>query len=136
MKHHSKKIHLQHVGALVVGGVVASKINGIALPVIPEKVKPFVPVVVGILLMRTKNPTMQMAGKGMIVVGGVNALKTFVPQLGLGGPGMGDYYISEPDSMPQINGMGYPAALAGESMPGMGYPAALSGMDAGKEYNW
>jgi len=133
---HGKKVHVQHIGALVVGGVVASKVSTIALPVIPEKARPLVPVVVGFLLTKSKNPTLQYAGKGMIVVGGVNTLRAFVPQLGLGAPGMGDYYISEPD-MPALNGpgMGYPAALAGGEQD-MGYPAALAGMDSGKEYNW
>lgn len=135
MKHSKKAMQAGHVGALVIGGVVAAKVATLPIPMVPEKVRPLVPVLVGYLLTRSKNANLKYAGKGMIVVGAVKTVGAFVPQLGISEtPGMGDYVISGDDTM-MLNGtedMGYPAALAG-STPGMGYPAALAGMDDVKE---
>jgi hypothetical protein len=70
--------------ALTLGGaVVAGKVSNMALP-IPEQFKPVAPVVVGVLLMMTKNKSLQNVGLGMTVYSGVKMIGKAVPALGIG----------------------------------------------------
>jgi len=124
-KSHSKKMDLAHVGTMVLGGAVGSKLSGIALPVIPEKFRPLLPVVLGVALIKSKNKGISSFGTGLMVVGAVKAVGSFVPSLGIGEPyALSDYRIEGGGDM-LLNGT--------DGAPGMGYPAALSGVDAARE---
>lgn len=96
-KSKSSKIDIQAIGLGLIGAVAAGKVAQINLPV-PEKAKPFVPVLAGVLLMMVKNNQAKAAGLGMAIYGGARALNAAIPALGLGGDeSMGDYMIEGPD---------------------------------------
>jgi hypothetical protein len=124
MKKSSKKIDAAHVAAMVLGGAAGAKLSNVALPVIPDKFRPLVPVVGGYLLTRSKNKMIVGIGQGMIVVGAVKAVGSFVPALGISEM---PYALSEY----VINGTEDPTLIGrpGLGRPGMGQPAALAGME-------
>lgn len=96
-KSKSSKIDIQAIGLGLLGAVAAGKVATLNIPV-PEKAKPFVPVIAGVLLMMTKNAQAKAAGLGMAIYGGARALNATIPALGLGGDtSMGDYMIEGPD---------------------------------------
>ena len=96
-KSRTSKIDMQAIGLGLLGAVAAGKVATLAIPV-PEKAKPFVPVLAGVLLMMTKNAQAKAAGLGMAIYGGARALNATIPALGLAGDdSMGDYMIEGPD---------------------------------------
>ena len=96
-KSRTSKIDMQAIGLGLLGAVAAGKVATLAIPV-PEKAKPFVPVLAGVLLMMTKNAQAKAAGLGMAIYGGARALNATIPALALGGDdSMGDYMIEGPD---------------------------------------
>lgn len=96
-KSKTSKIDIQAIGLGLLGAVAAGKVATLNIPV-PEKAKPFVPVIAGVLLMMTKNAQAKAAGLGMAIYGGARALNASIPALGLGGDeSMGDYMIEGPD---------------------------------------
>lgn len=115
-----KKGVLQDALYLTAGGAAANKVANMNIPLVPEKVKPFVPAIVGILLMGQKSKTIQMIGMGMVAAGGPKAINTVVPALGIGSEeGLSDY---------QIEGYQPAYALAGASEP-ISRSYALAGTD-------
>jgi len=74
-------------GALVVGGAVGGSFVAGAIPGIPSKFKPFIPMVGGIALNALKqtrrNPMMRMLGIGMITASGLSLVRQFAPQVPL-----------------------------------------------------
>ena len=93
----TSKIDIQAIGLGLIGAVAAGKVAKLNIPV-PEKAKPFIPVIAGVLLMMTKNAQAKAAGLGMAVYGGARALNATIPALALGGDeSMGDYMIEGPD---------------------------------------
>jgi hypothetical protein len=96
-KSKTSKIDIQAIGLGLLGAVAAGKVAKLNIPV-PEKAKPFLPVVAGVLLMMTKNAQAKAAGLGMAIYGGTRALNATIPALGLAGDeSMGDYMIEGPD---------------------------------------
>lgn len=83
------------VAGIVLGAAVGSKIAGLNVSFIPDKVKPLIPVVGGIFLARAKSPFMKAAGAGMIAAGGVKTIAAFAPGLGISAleDSVGDYQI-------------------------------------------
>lgn len=79
---HAKHI-LSDVAGLTVGGVVASKVANMNIGFIPEKVKPILPIVVGFLIAKNKNPFLKAIGAGMVAVGGMKTIGAFAPGLGI-----------------------------------------------------
>ena len=79
---HAKHI-LSDVAGLTVGGVVASKVANLNIPVVPDKIKPLIPVVVGFLIAKNKSPFLKAIGAGMVAVGGMKTIGVFAPGLGI-----------------------------------------------------
>jgi len=113
------KAGLMEYGGFILGGALASKVANINVPMVPEKIKPLLPVVLGYLLAK-RGGAMANVGKGMITVGGIKALNAFVPALGIGEE-VSDYMIEGAEQF----------ALAGEgvSAPNTGSSYALAGME-------
>lgn len=85
---------LTDAAALTVGAAVASKVTNINLPVIPEKLRPALPIVLGIFLMNRPNAFMKSVGAGMVAAGGVKLVGQLAPGLGIGaGEGISEYTI-------------------------------------------
>jgi len=121
-KKSSKKVDMGQVLGVILGGAVASKISGINLPVIPEKARPALPLVVGFLLTRGKSGMAKAAGYGMIAVGGTKLIGAMVPSLGISGDeGVSDYLIEGAGNY-ALNG-------AGETLSGA-RPYSLAGTDS------
>lgn len=102
------KAGLMEYGGFIVGGALASKVANLNVPMIPEKVKPLLPLVVGYFLAK-RGGAIGNVGKGMITVGGIKAIGAFAPQLGIGEE-VSDYIIEGAEQY----------ALAGESVSGNG----------------
>jgi len=91
----SKKINVADLLAVAGGAVIAGKVGNLNLP-IPEKIKPALPLLLSVVLSMNKNNTVKMIGYGMAAVGSVQALKTYVPQLGIGeGENISDFELIE-----------------------------------------
>lgn len=101
----SSKINLADIGAAILGGAVASKVANINLPMIPEKARPALPLLIGFLL-ANKSGAMKAVGTGMLVVGGIKTLNSFVPALGIGemNESISDYIIEGAENY-ALNGM-------------------------------
>lgn len=92
-----KSIDFQSVGLGILGAAAAGKVSAMPITAIPDKAKPYVPVILGLALMLMKNKQAKAAGLGMAIYGGTRALNTTL-NLGLGGDAsMGDYMIEGPD---------------------------------------
>jgi hypothetical protein len=112
------KAGLMEYGGFIVGGALASKVATLNVPMIPEKVKPILPIVLGYFLAQ-RGGTIANVGKGMITVGSIKALGAFVPALGISEE-VSDYMIEGADDY----------ALAGETVSGNeGYALAGQPMD-------
>lgn len=92
----SKKVDFMQIALVIGGGLAAAKVASIALPVIPEKARPALPFVLGLVLMHNKNASMKSLGLGMVAVGGFKTVASFIPQLGISGEAMSDYMIEGP----------------------------------------
>jgi len=105
-----KKAAIGEVLALIAGAAVASKIANMNISVIPDKIKPLLPVVAGFLLAKKGNNMIKAAGMGMIAAGGVKAVGSFFPSLGIG---------EAEEAYVQLNGAGNYALADGED-PSLG----------------
>jgi len=115
-KRKMSKAGLMEYGGFIVGGALASKVATLNVPMIPEKVKPILPIVLGYFLAQ-RGGTIANVGKGMITVGSIKALGAFVPALGISEE-VSDYMIEGADDY----------ALAGETVSGnRDYNYALAG---------
>lgn len=121
-----KAIPAQEIAGLVVGAAVGAKVASLNITAIPEKVKPLLPLILGVILMKKKG-FMASVGQGMVAVGATKTLNSFVPALGIGeNEGISDYTIEGANDY----------ALAGMEIEGMNEsvsgPAsyALAGVDA------
>jgi hypothetical protein len=90
----SKKINFADLLAVAGGAIVAGKVGNLNLP-IPEKIKPALPLLLSVVLSMNKNNTVKMIGYGMAGMGAVQALKAYVPQLGIGGENVSDFELIE-----------------------------------------
>jgi hypothetical protein len=82
------KAALTDYAGMILGGVAASKVSSIKLPIaLPAPVQALLPAVLGVLLAGRKG-FLGSLGKGMIVVGGMKAIGTLAPQLGISNYGM------------------------------------------------
>lgn len=129
-KSKTSKIDIQAIGLGLLGAVAAGKVATLNIPV-PEKAKPFVPLIAGVLLMMVKNPQAKAAGLGMAIYGGARALNATIPALGLGdamggGDSMGDYMIEGPDYA-LAGPDSYDTVIGAASSTSSNY--ALAGMD-------
>jgi len=114
---------------LTLGAIAASKVSNMAIPMIPEKMKPLLPIILGIFLAK-RGGIMKSVGAGMIAVGGVKLVGAVAPNLGIGEgvsdyviEGAGDYALAGPDE--DVNGYNYNST---EPVGGSSY--ALSGLDS------
>lgn len=110
---------------MILGGVAASKISNIKLPVaLPPVVQAVLPAVIGVML-ASKKGFIGNVGKGLVVVGGIKAIGALAPSLGIGqgliDSGVGAY---------EIEGADY--ALAGSAAPTSNGSSSysLAGIDA------
>ena len=80
---------------LTLGAAVAGKVSNINLPVIPEKLRPAVPVLLGIFLMNRDGAFMKSLGAGMVAGGGVKVVSALAPGLNISGANetINDYQI-------------------------------------------
>ena len=129
-KSKTSKIDIQAIGLGLLGAVAAGKISTLKIGV-PEKAKPFLPVIAGALLMMVKNPQAKAAGLGMAIYGGARALNSVIPKLGLGeamggDDSMGDYMIEGPDYA-LAGPDSYDTVIGAASSTSSSY--ALAGMD-------
>jgi len=115
------KAALTEYAGMILGGVAASKVANIKLPIaLPAPVQALLPAVLGVFLAGRKG-FLGSLGKGMIVVGGIKAIGTFAPQLGISEgifdvmdeSGVGayeiegaDYSLAGNDDMAPMNGSG------------------------------
>ena len=113
------KAALTDYAGMILGGVAASKVSNIKLPIaLPAPVQALLPAVLGVLLAGRKG-FLGSLGKGMIVVGGMKAIGTLAPQLGISASafnmiddnGVGayeiegaDYALAGNDNMAPMNG--------------------------------
>ena len=113
------KAALTDYAGMILGGVAASKVSSIKLPIaLPAPVQALLPAVLGVLLAGRKG-FLGSLGKGMIVVGGMKAIGTLAPQLGISNYGMNmiddngvgayeiegaDYALAGNDNMAPMNG--------------------------------
>lgn len=82
------KAALTDYAGMILGGVAASKVSSIKLPIaLPAPVQALLPAVLGVLLAGRKG-FLGSLGKGMIVVGGMKAIGTLAPQLGISNYGL------------------------------------------------
>lgn len=122
-----KAIPAQEIAGLVVGAAVGAKVASLNITAIPEKVKPLLPLILGVILMKKKG-FMASVGQGMVAVGATKTLNSFVPALGIG--------VNEGISEYTVEGLESNYALAGMEIEGMNEsvsgPAsyALAGVDA------
>lgn len=121
-----KAIPAQEIAGLVVGAAVGAKVATLNITAIPEKVKPLLPLILGVILMKKKG-FMASVGQGMVAVGATKTLNSFVPALGIGiNEGISEYTIEGANDY----------ALSGMEIEGMNEsvsgPAsyALAGVDA------
>ena len=114
---------------MILGGVAASKINSIKLPVaLPPVVQSLLPAVLGVML-ASKKGFLGNVGKGLIVVGGIKAIGAIAPKLGIGAGmldsmdyGVGAY---------EIEGADYALAGSGAAASSNGSSSySLAGIDA------
>jgi hypothetical protein len=104
-----KAIPAQEIAGLVVGAAVGAKVANLNITAIPEKLKPVLPLVLGIFLMKKKG-FMASIGQGMVAVGATKTLGAFVPNLGIGASeGISEYTIEGANDY----------ALAGMEIEGM-----------------
>ncbi len=123
-----KKDQITDLLLMVGGGVVASKVSNIKLPIaLPAPVQSALPLVLGVFL-GTKKGAVGNIGKGMAVVGGMKLIAGLVPQLGLGNSpfiddqGQGGGFL--------IEGSDYALAGAGMDAAPVGNTSyALAGVD-------
>lgn len=101
----SSKINFADIGAAILGGAIAGKVANINLPMVPEKVRPALPLLIGFLLSK-QSGAMKAVGTGMLVVGGIKTLNAFVPALGIGemNESISDYMIEGAENY-ALNGM-------------------------------
>lgn len=78
-----KKGLLATIAGLTVGGIAAGKVANLNLTFLPDKVKPFLPMVAGYFLAKNKNQMLQAVGAGMIAVGGMKVVGALAPGLGI-----------------------------------------------------
>jgi len=113
------KAALTEYAGMILGGVAASKVANIKLPIaLPAPVQALLPAVLGVFLAGRKG-FLGSLGKGMIVVGGMKAIGTFAPQLGISDYGLNmmdesgvgayeiegaDYSLAGNDDMAPMNG--------------------------------
>ena len=113
------KAALTDYAGMILGGVAASKVSSIKLPIaLPAPVQALLPAVLGVFLAGRKG-FLGSLGKGMIVVGGMKAIGTFAPQLGISDYGLNmmdesgvgayeiegaDYSLAGNDDMAPMNG--------------------------------
>lgn len=122
-----KAIPAQEIAGLAVGAVVGAKVATLTTTAIPDKLKPVLPLVLGIFLMKKKG-LMASIGQGMVAVGATKTIGAFAPTLGIG--------VTEGISEYTVEGLDSNYALAGMEIEGMSEsvsgPAsyALAGVDA------
>lgn len=121
-----KAIPAQEIAGLAVGAVVGAKVASLQTTAIPDKLKPILPLVLGIFLMKKKG-LMASIGQGMVAVGATKTIGAFAPTLGIGvAEGISEYTIEGANDY----------ALSGMEIEGMSEsvsgPAsyALAGVDA------
>lgn len=114
---------------MILGGVAASKISNIKLPVaLPPVVQSLLPAIIGVMLAGKKG-FIGNVGKGLVVVGGIKAIGSIAPKLGIGA-GLLDYNDAGVGAY-QIEGADY--ALAGSAAPAAQNGSSsysLAGIDA------
>jgi len=117
---------LAEYGGLAIGGIAASKVANIKLPIaLPAPIQSALPLIIGVLI--AKKPGFVGAlGKGMIAAGGAKLIGALVPQLGVGAAmvdeGIQDYMIEGAD--------GYALAGATDGTSNIGATSyALAGVD-------
>jgi len=114
---------ITEAAALTLGAAVASKVVNINLPVVPEKLRPALPILLGFFLAGRDGALMKGLGAGMIAFGGVKLVGQLAPGLGIGaGEGISEYSIEGAEDY----------ALAGpddESLSGYSSSYALAGVD-------
>lgn len=122
---------LQDVLGLTVGSIAAAQVNRINLP-LPAQIKPALPLVLGVFLMKQKG-IVGTIGLGMIAAGGARTVGALVPALGIGaGEYISDYMIEGAEDY-ALAGPEEDASMLsqGESINATSY--ALAGND--DEYN-
>lgn len=114
------KVNIADLGLAILGGAIASKVANLPIPMIPEKAKPAIPLVLGYILMKQKGMA-KAAGFGMAVVGGIKTVGAFVPQLGIGEAEQISDYMIEGASDYALNGPseGMSAATGSYSLAGV-----------------
>lgn len=117
---------LAEYGGLAIGGIAASKVANIKLPIaLPAPIQSALPLIIGVMI--AKKPGFVGAmGKGMIAAGGAKLIGALVPQLGVGAAmvdeGIQDYMIEGAD--------GYALAGASDGTANIGATSyALAGVD-------
>jgi len=115
--------------ALTLGAAVASKVVNINLPIVPEKLRPALPLVLGFLLMNRANPFMKSVGAGMIAAGGVKLVGSLAPGLGIGaGEGISEYTIEGAEDY-ALAGADEMLPQGAENISGYSSSYALAGVD-------
>lgn len=99
MKKPGKDAIMTVLGA--VGGAIVGKTAMKLIPIENEVVKAFIPVAAGVMLAGNKNAIIKGAGYGMAAVGGLEAVKAFVPNF-LSAPVDEEIFLSDPEE--EING--------------------------------
>ncbi len=103
-KSKKSKVNLADLGLAILGGAIAGKVANLNIPMVPEKAKPALPLILGYFLSR-QSGMMKAAGMGMIVVGGIKTINAFAPQLGIGETeGVSDYMIEGYDNVYALSG--------------------------------
>jgi hypothetical protein len=117
----SKKSGAAEYAGLAIGALIASKVSNMELPMIPAKIKPALPILLGIFLARKAGMT-KAAGLGMIAVGATKLVGALAPSSGIGEP-INDYAIEGASNY----------ALSGHDSEGVNGTEAVSG-NAGGSY--
>jgi hypothetical protein len=124
-------ISAKDIAGLAVGAAAASKVASMGSAssnTMLQKASPFLPLILGIFLMKKKGITGSI-GMGMVAVGATKAIGKLVPTLGIG--------ITEGISDYTVEGMESSYALAGMTVEGMneGMNGASSYALAGVDMN-
>lgn len=120
---------LTEAAGLTIGAAAAAKVSGIALPIVPEKLRPALPIVIGFLLMNRGGGLMKSVGAGMIAGGGVKLLGQLAPGLGIGaGEGISEYQIEGAEDY-ALAGDDNVMLPSNETVTGLNSSYALAGMD-------
>lgn len=79
------KLPINEVLGVVAGAVAAGFVNKLVnenLKMIPETIRPIIPITVGVLLAGNKNVIVRGAGYGMVAKGGSDLAAAFIPGVG------------------------------------------------------